>query len=372
MSKELFEQQQEWDSHENIDRIPLEFTEENKPALFGIDEEKAQGMVSGLSTTIAEREVLKNAYIDVIELEVTAENLPIFKELRLKFVKNRTTIEKWHKVNKEFYLNGGRFVDAIKNKEIAENKEIEEKLMEAEKFFENQEKAKAKSLNDARIEKIKPYVENAEQMDFKEFNDEDFEDFVFGKKTKQEQRIAEEKAELERIENERIAEAKRIEEQRLENEKLRAESEKQRLKLEAEEKERQRIAKIEADKLAKERAESLAKQKAIQDEADKKALAEKQKQDAILKAEREAKAKIEAELQAKKDAEIKAENEENERVLAKKLESEKLAKAPVKKQLTVWVDTFTYGLPLDNATSKDIVSKFEAFKKWAKSEIEKL
>ena len=287
------EYQTQWDLHEKINLVPLEFTEENKPELFGIEPIKAQEMVKGLSVTIAERQVLKDAYIDVIQLEVNAENLPTFKEFRLKFVKIRTSIDKWHKSNKAFYLAGGRFVDAIKNKEIAETEEIEAKLMEAEKFFENQQKQKAKELNNLRISKISPYVENADQMDFKEFSDEDFEDFVFGKKVKQEQRIADEKAEAERVESERIEREKEIEAQRIENAKLKAEAEAREVQAQAEQKERIETA-------------------------------------------------------------------------------EKLAKEPIKKQMIAWVETFTYGLPLENETSILILAKFESFKKWAKSEINKL
>jgi len=345
INRQQREVQTEWDLHQDTDLVPLEFTEENKPELFGIEPNKAQEMVSGLSVTIAERQVLKDAYIDVIQLEINAENLPAFKELRLKFVKIRTSIDKWHKANKAFYLAGGRFVDAIKNKEIAETEEIEAKLMEAEKFFERQEAAKAKELNDFRISKISPWVENAEQMDFKEFSDEDFEDFVFGKKMKQEQRI-----EAERLaEEQRIADAK-------------AEADATEKKIEAERLERERLAKIESDKLAVERAEQV-KAQAVKD-------AETNR---LLKEASDARAKVEAELQAKKDAELKAENSRIAKIESDKLEADKLAKAPIKKQLSIWVENFEIPLPkVANETTLDIARKFEAFKKWAKLEIEKL
>ena len=355
--------EQMWDEHkEKGEIIPLEFTEENKPELFGIEPNKAQEMVSGLSTTIAERQVLKDAYIDVIQLEINAENLPIFKELRLKFVKIRTSIDKWHKANKAFYLAGGRFVDAIKNKEIAETEEIEAKLMEAEKFFENQEKQKAKVLNDLRISKISPWVENAEQMDFKEFSDEDFDDFVFGKKVKHEQRLEAERLELETIANERKLEAERLEAQRIENLRLKAEAEATAKKIEAKRVERERLAKIESDKLVAEQAEQ-AKAQAVKD-------AESNR---LLKEASEARAKVEAELQAKKDAELKSENSRIAKIESDKLEAEKLGKAPIKKQLSIWVESFVIPLPtVANETTLDINSKFESFKKWAKLEIEKL
>ena len=88
-----------------------------------------------------------------------------------------------------------------------------------------------------------------------------------------------------------------------------------------------------------------------------------------LRIETENNAKLEVlakELQDKKDAELKVENDR----LAKEKE---LAKAPIKKQLEVWVNDFK--LPectVYNATSKEITEKFEAFKKWSINQINNL
>ncbi len=352
MSKDLALQQAEWDLHENTNLVPLEFTEEIKPDLFGLELTKAQEMTSGLSTTLAEREILKDAYIDVIGLEITTENLPIFKELRLKIVKNRTQgIEKWHKTNKAFYLAGGRFVDAVKNKEIVVNEEMEYKLLESEKFFENQEKEKARLLNLERIEKIRPYVEDADNMNFSEFDDQSFDDFVLGKKTRFENEQKEREAEALRIEEERLAE---IERQKA------IEAENARLKAEAEQKEKE---------LEKERAEAKEKQEAVE----LKAKQEREKAEAERKIEADKQAKI----QAEKDAEIsKLKAIENAKIEADrlaKIEAEKLAKAPIKKQLNVWIESFNYGLqPLDNEVTKEIIAKFEAFKKWSLTQVNNL
>ncbi len=115
------------------------------PKEFGIEETKANELTSGLSTTLIEREALKESYKSIISLEITEDNLDKFKDLRIKIRDNRTKgIEKWHKANKEFFLTGGRFVDAIKNKEIIINEEMEAKLLAAEKFFENKEKERLK------------------------------------------------------------------------------------------------------------------------------------------------------------------------------------------------------------------------------------
>lgn len=360
MSKDLAQQKSEeqlWDLHEKGELIPLEFTQENAISISGVDENTQQSALEGLKLTLMERKVLDTEFETVSVLEVNAENIPKFKALRLKYVKNRTQgIDKWHERESETALKYKQFLDAKKRSETAINNEREAKLLEGEKFFENQEKEKARVLNEQRIEKIKPYVTDTSGLNFAEFDDESFDDYLLGKKTRFENEAKAKKEAEELAEKTRLAE---IEKQK----KIAAENAK--LKKEAEAKEAQ---------LKKERAEAEAKQKAIQEQADKKAREEKAKQDAILKAEQEAKAKIEAELKAKKDAEAKAEKERLEKEKAEKLEAEKLAKAPIKKQLSVWVDGFTISENplLENEVSISISEKFEAFKKWAKLEIEKL
>ena len=357
MSKQLAEKQVEWDLHENAEAlIPLEFTEEIKPGLFGLELTKAQEMTSGLSITLAEREVLKNAYVDVIELPITTETLPIFKELRLKIVKNRTQgITKWKEKEKAFYLAGGNFIQAIYNKEVAVNEEMESKLLETEKFFENQEKEKARFLNESRIEKIRPYVEDVTGLDFAAMTDEDFDDYLLGKKTRFENEQKEREAEAKRIETERLAEIERQEAIELENAKLKAEAE----------------AKEKA--IEKERAESKAKQDAVE----LKAKQEREKAEAERKIEADKQAKIQAEKDAEikrlNDEKIKAENDRLAKEKTEKLEAEKLAKAPIKKQLSVWVNSFEIeSTSIDNETSKQIKEKFEAFKKWSLLQVDSL
>jgi len=80
-------------------------------------------------------------------MEITAENIPVFKELRLKIRDNRTKgIEKWHKAEKEYFLRGGQFVDAVKRKEVLENERMEENLESNEKHFERLEQERINRL----------------------------------------------------------------------------------------------------------------------------------------------------------------------------------------------------------------------------------
>lgn len=364
MSKDLALDQTIWDVHEKQELfVPLEFTEEVKPEIFGLEVAKATEMVSGLSVAIAERQVLIDAYIDVMKLPITTETLPVFKELRLKIVKNRTKgIEHWHKINKAFFLNGGRFVDAIKNKEVTINEEMEAKLMEAEKFFENQQKAIAKELNDARLLKLAPYVEDTTGLTFAEFSDEDFDDYVLGKKTKFENAQKEAEAEALRVENERLktietnrrqlaiapylqfSENKEVSEMLLSDFKNLLNN-CQNAKIEFD-KQQEKI-KAENNRL---KAEAEVKEKALAD-AKEKTNAIQKKHDELLAIEK-----------TKADAE--AEKLESERLL--KIENKK---APIKLQLDNWIDSFEISkINIDNEISNKIIAKFDEFKIWAKKQ----
>jgi len=324
------------------------------PKQFGIEEKQAKEIQSGLAVAIEERKSLIGEFEKVSKLEITEENLPAFKELRLRIVKNRTQgIEKWHKTSKEYFLRGGQFVDAIKRKEIQINESMEEKLLEGEKHFERLEKERMQKLKETRVKLLLPYYEDAEMLGLEVMNEDVFNSFLATKKREYEERIeAEKKAEEERIAKEK-AEAERVRLQEIENAKLKAEAEKREKEIEAERK----------------RVEAEREKEAIQEQVRK----EREKAEAIAKAEAEKRAKLEAELQAKKEAEQKAENERKASEEKAKKEAEKLAKAPIKKQLSVWVNSFE--LPkseINNELSKEIESKFDSFKKWSLSQIENL
>jgi len=331
---------------------------------FGLEENKAIEITSGLNQILEERAILEKSYSETILLEITKENLLKFRELRLKIRDNRTKgIQSWHKVNKEFYLRGGQFVDAIKNKEVEVNERMENALEENEKFFERQEAERIEKLKQERILECTPFAEFIPLgFDLGILTDEAYKTILDGAKlqlkAKQE---AEAEAERIRLENERIEAERLAEEKRIEAEKIEAQRiENERLKKEAEKREAE--LKLEREK----------------DEAERKRLAEiQEKKDAeqaeILRKEQAEKARIEKELQAKKDAEIKAEQERLAEVERQKKEAEKLAKAPIKKQLSAWVELFSIpDTNVDNKVSKEIIEKFNAFKSWSQKQIENL
>lgn len=235
-------------------------------------------------------------------------------------------------------------------------KNFESKLEEKEKYAERKEQERLDKIERERIDKLLPYQEFCpiHSLDLRAMDDE-----MFNAELTKAKRLFElDKAEKERIEKERIAKEKAEAEER---ERIRKENE--RLRKEAEE--RERLAKIEAEKRAKEEAERKAKEEAERKKREAEEAKKRAEYEAKLKKEREEKERIEAELRKKREA------EEAERKA--KLEAErKAAIAPQKDKITNWVNSFSLpninqeGMDIE-ATNKilEIESKFKSFKKWA-------
>lgn len=341
------------------------------PKEFGLEETQVLTIEQAFLPKIAERDGYAQIYEQLITKELTPSLCTEARELRLKLVKTRTGIADIHKTQKAFFLSAGKFVDAWKNKETLPVEQMEEKLSEIEKHFENIEKERIAKLESDRFAEISKYSEVVPQG-LGSMNDKIYETYLKGcivayeSRIKAEQEQEDERLRLIEVEKENLR-LKSIEDERirLENEKLKAEAE-------AREKE------IEAER--KRQADLLAKQKA---EADEKARIEKEKQNKIL-ADIEAKAKIEREkaeterkkledeLRAKQESERKA-KEESDRKEAERIAAEKKAsKAPRKEKLTKWVDSFDIPKFENDEMAKEILAKFESFKKWAKLQVENI
>ena len=239
-------------------------------------------------------------------------------------------------------------------------KEIEENARWKEETKERFDKEQKELNTQQRMLKVAKFAPEMLRSEFENMSDETFVMFYNGLEKSYNDAIEAQRLEAERIENERLEEIERQKQLAIEAEKARVENE----RLQAQ--------------LKKEREEAESKQKAIEEQAK----AEKAKQDAIIAdqkrlAEIEAKkqadiiAQQQAEIKAKADAELKAKQEREANELKAKQEAEKLSKAPIKKQLKVWIETFTYGTPPENETfSNTILLKFQGFKDWALQQIE--
>jgi colicin import membrane protein len=278
------------------------------------------------------------------------EHVAIAKRASLDLGKICSQAEQVKKSDKAELLIVTRYLDGLFNTVNGAGRLTQSEAKEIVNYQENLRLEAIEKTRQERWKKLQDFTE-VEPSGLGEMDSTIFDNLLIGMKSTHEAKLeAERKAEEERKEQERLAELARIEREK-EIEAQRIENE--RLKKEAEVKEK--ALELEREKARKE-AERLE--------------AERQAQ---LKIERDKQAKLEAELQAKKDAEIKAEKERLAEIEKQRKEAERLAKAPIKKRLSTWVNSMEIGnAPADNETSKEIIAKFNSFKKWALSQVESL
>ena len=275
------------------------------PTEFGLTEETATNITRGLDQILKEIVVLIQQYSEIITLDIdepsTAKRAA---ELR-KLIKNNRTqgIVKWHETNKEFYLRGGQFVDAIKKRELEVNNRMEEALEQIEKRQEILERERIANLQSLRVSLISEYVENAERMDLRNMQLDVYEAFYAAKKKEFEEK-----------------------------------------------KEAERLAYIEFEREKKE--------KGLHDSRREQALPYYQFWSDF-----------------EKSLHFGKQSEGDFTAFINRIEAAKLAKAPIKKKLSVWVDSFEINRTFidgENETAKEIIAKFEAFKNWAKTQVENI
>ena len=376
---------------------------------------------SGLQLTDAEQ--IKQSYtpffnqLAAIKSDATKINFEtpteidetIARELRLRTVKIRTGSNQVKDERKKIHLLRGNLEQSAYNLIKSTCELDEERFMQVEKRRELLEKARKAELKKERTEKLLPYCEVAEQLPLGEMNEQAFTDMFNGYKAVHDAKIeAEAKLERERIANEakqKVFNERKIavapfqqfysveihepltiettdaefevlvksltklkfdydlkqEQIRIENEKLKKDAEaKEKLRI-AESEKQQAIMKAErekADALLESQRKQAAKDKEL---ADKKLAEEKAKTEKLMQ-----------EAKEKKDADDKA---ERERIAAEK----KAAKAPDKVRLTKAIEeiplVIIYGdLKSDESkkVASDISEKFKSFKVWALSQIETL
>lgn len=299
---------------------------------YGLDSVKAQEIESMFIPMLNKMKTLEVEYNNILKLEMGPETCQAAKELRLQYVKVRTGTADIHKQLKDFYLQGGRFIDGWKNAQLFASQEIEGTLKKIEDHFENQERERFEKLRIDRANILKAYTD-IEPLALGHMEQAVFDNYLAGVKLAYEAKIAaEKKAEEDRIAREK-ADAEAREKQRLENIRLRAEAE-----------ERERLADIERKKQAaalayqkakaeRERRELLEKARLEQERVDKELAVERAK----TESERNERERLEkdiairkaAEEKAKRDTELKAQAEAREKIAAEK----KAARAPDKIKL---------------------------------------
>ena len=291
-------------------------TIELNPKEYGLEVKEASVIEGAFKPVITELDGVMEIYQELITSDITNEICERAGKLSTVLSKVNSSHDRVHKAQKAYFWAGGKFVDALKNKNKVVIDEMQLTLKSLKNHFANLEAEKVEKLNKERQLLCIDFVENEDMIlsNLGGLSDDLWNNYFTGLKVSHNARIeAEKKAEEDRIEAEKakIEEDKRI---RAENERLEKEAKKAELKRIKEETERKRIEDI---RLAKEEDERLEREK----EAEKKRLEYEEK----LQAEREAREK-ETEESAILQAQLNAENQEKERRLKALKEAERVEK----------------------------------------------
>lgn len=169
---------------------------------YGLEEHKAAEISAMFKPMLDKMVELETEYNKIINLEKTPENCSLAKELRLKYVKIRTETAAKHKQLKAFYLQGGRFVDGLKNAQLMASEGIEDSLKQFENHFEIIEAERIKALQEERKQELTKYLDDQSNIpdNLGFMTDELWSNFLLGAKTNYENRLkAAEEVEKERL-----------------------------------------------------------------------------------------------------------------------------------------------------------------------------
>lgn len=396
------------------------------PTKYGISESNSNVIAKNCIPIIQEFNKLEIDYDSIMsEKEMTSEICKQSKALRNKYVKVRTGGDRVIQDSKTAIKKQVDAHDQLRRDFKETINEREEKLREKELHFEKIEEAKLEEIRKERNAELEKYDTVYDAGDVALLDDVLWGHFLNGVKSDYEAKKEEErKAEEVRIESERISklhtERKDIlipywpyiendneqfgemeanefnsllkkvkkdksdhdaeqEKTRIENEQLKKEAEEKRIADENAEKERQRLAKIEQDKRDKIERERLAKAESDRTANEAKAEKERLAHEAELKRVNDDRAKIQKAFEARQGEARKAEQAEVNRKKAEDEEARKAEIAPDKERLTKWVNDMSISDIVNERMSKEsvliageITEKFNSFKTWAKSEIEKI
>lgn len=172
----------------------------------GLDKTKSQVLLENFSNyfEIASDWENKAKMLVITSVEQKAE-MKMAREGRLFLKEKRIAVEKTRRALKENALREGQTIDAIAKVLTNLIVPIEKDLEEKEKFAEIQEAKRIEALNDLRAREIEPYIEFVPYgIEFGKISEEDYQKLLSGaklqKKAKEE---AERKAEEERIAKEK-------------------------------------------------------------------------------------------------------------------------------------------------------------------------
>lgn len=358
----------------------------NAPELQALAESKAEQIkktFEPMAKMLAEFEKEYSELMKIPLSEMTLDLTQKYKRLRLDIGKVRTETGKLKDKQKEYIKLEDKAIMGVHNILVWAVKEKEDKLKERENYFETQEQQRLEALQLKRAEKLAVYIEDASERNLSGMDDDVWNAyFETKKKAWEDEQAAIKKAEEDQIEKLRMDGLRKSRENALrsyyqfvpethpdfgelsndewddflaemktakeDSDKEQEEQRKENERLKKETKERERLAKIDADKREKAEQERKAKENIERKKREEEKRKERAEYEAKLKTEREEKKRIEREEKAKRD------NLESK--LKAKEEAEQKAKEAEEKQLQFELNKG------DSAKVKDLLSDLESLK----------
>jgi len=124
---------------------------------FALSPQEANGILEAFIPIFNEVEKASGPYYDLLDQEITPAVSLEAKNMGKLMASFRKAVNSTHKTRKEYYLNGGRFCDKIKNRFLEGIEEAEKQLEDIEKYEENKEKARQALLHKERLESVSAY-----------------------------------------------------------------------------------------------------------------------------------------------------------------------------------------------------------------------
>ncbi len=290
--------------------------------LEGLEESKAAQIKAVFRPMVVMLENFEEKYAEIIALDISPDKCKRAKRLRIDISRVRIDADKVRSEQKAEYLRAGNAIQGVYNILKFAVTDKEEKLKDVELHYKKIEVDRKAKLQIDRALELSKYGASGDFVDLGSMPDEVWTNYLAGVKNNYETgKEAEREAEEDRIE----AEEKEAEE------RARIQAENEQLKIDAEKAEELRHA--EQKKIATERKKQEAKLKKEREAVE----VERKEQADILKAEQNKAAaeRLEQELKFKKEREAreKLEREAKEKADREAAEAKKAAKAPDKEKL---------------------------------------
>lgn len=174
-----------------------------KPETFGLTPEKGISILESFNPKLTELSSLQQEYTELIKREITPELVAEAKVFYKQITTFESSLNTIHKAEKDFYLQGGRFVDALKNKGIVHSSEMKTKVKAIVDYYANIEKNKLDALEIERKSLLEPFYKETHLLDLRTMADDVFKNFLSAKKAPHELEVKAQ-SEADELENDRL------------------------------------------------------------------------------------------------------------------------------------------------------------------------